>query len=273
LAPETYAPVLLRRRAKNLALLSSGAISYMSKYDINRSTSFTKIMRVNLSRPFTFLVTEPIVLLLAIYISVVYGTLYALFSAFPIVFQTHRGWTAGEGGLAFLGVGAGISLGTATASIQNRIYWKAMDKSADGRAPPEARLHTAMLGGILVPIGLFWFAWTADPPVHWIVPIIAGFPFGQGVCQILQSSTAYLMDAYDLYFASAVAATIVLRSIFAAIFPIIAPTMFGRLGDAWGTSVFAFLGLICAPIPFLFWKYGKLIRSRSKYAYKESDSS
>lgn len=108
-SPRQYAPVLLRRRAKNLALLSSGAISYMSKYDINRSTSFTKIMRVNLSRPFTFLVTEPIVLLLAIYISVVYGTLYALFSAFPIVFQTHRGWTAGEGGLAFLGVGAGIS--------------------------------------------------------------------------------------------------------------------------------------------------------------------
>lgn len=68
-------------------------------------------MRVNLSRPFTFLITEPIVLLLAIYISVVYGTLYALFSAFPIVFETHRGWSAGQGGLAFLGVGAGISLG------------------------------------------------------------------------------------------------------------------------------------------------------------------
>lgn len=61
------------------------------------------------------------------------------------------------------------------------------------------------------------------------------------------------MDAYEVYFASAVAATVVLRSIFAAIFPLIAPAMFGRLGDAWGMSVFAFLGLACAPIPFLFW--------------------
>lgn len=123
-----------------------------------------------------------------------------------------------------------------------------------------------------MPIGLFWFAWyvidirvayrshpsrliarTADPPVHWIVPIIAGFPFGQGVCQILQSSTAYLMDAYEIYFASAIAATIVLRSIFAAVFPVIAPTMFENLGDAWGMSIFAFLGLACTPIPFLFW--------------------
>jgi hypothetical protein len=123
-----------------------------------------------------------------------------------------------------------------------------------------------------VPIGLFWFAWTADPPIPWIVPIIAGFPFGMGVCQILQSSTAYLMDAYELYFASAVAATVVMRSIFAAVFPVIAPTMFGRLGDAWGMSVFAFLGLVCTPIPFLFWKYGKAIRSKSRYAYNESDN-
>ncbi|KAJ3849961.1 MFS general substrate transporter [Lentinula lateritia] len=269
LAPETYAPVLLRRRAKHLMQLSNGTIFYKSKYDIGRSTSFMKIMRVNLSRPFVFMLTEPIVLLFAIYISVVYGTLYALFSAFPIVFETRRGWSAGVGGLAFLGVGAGISVGTATASIQNSIYQKAMDKSPTGRAPPEAMLFA----GILVPIGLFWFAWTADPPVHWIVPIIAGFPFGQGVCQILQSSTAYLMDAYEIYFASAIAATIVLRSVFAAVFPVIAPTMFENLGDAWGMSIFAFLGLACTPIPFLFWKHGKAIRSKSKYAYKESDDS
>ncbi|KAF9066857.1 MFS general substrate transporter [Rhodocollybia butyracea] len=270
-APETYSPVLLRRRARNLMKLSNGMVRYMSKHDISRSTSLIKIMRVNLSRPFTFLVTEPIVLFFAIYISVVYGTLYALFSAFPIVFENHRGWSAGSTGLSYLGLGAGISLGTATASIQNKFYWRAMDKSPNGRAAPEARLHTAMIGGILVPIGLFWVAWTADPPVHWIVPIIGGFPFGMGVCQILQSSTAYLMDAYELYFASAVASTIILRSIFAAVFPVIAPTMFGRLGDAWGMSIFGFLGLACTPIPFLFWKYGKAIRSRSRYAYKESD--
>ncbi|KAJ3760216.1 MFS general substrate transporter [Lentinula raphanica] len=270
-APETYAPVLLRRRANHLMKRSNGTICYMSKYDIGRSTTFMKTMKINLSRPFAFLITEPIVLLFAIYISVVYGTLYALFSAFPIVFETRRGWSAGSGGLAFLGVGAGISVGTATAQVQNTIYRRAMDKSPTGRAAPEARLHTAMMGGVLVPIGLFWFAWTADPPVHWIVPIIAGFPFGQGVCQILQSSTAYLMDAYEIYFASAIAATIVLRSIFAAVFPVIAPTMFNHLGDAWGMSIFAFLGLVCTPIPFLFWNYGEVIRSKSKYAYKETD--
>lgn len=113
-------------------------------------------MGTNLNRPFgqlillsrgivnltpvslVFIVTEPIVSLFAVYISIVYGTLYALFSGFPIIFQRHRGWSAGQGGLAFLGVGFGIILGTATTSIQNKIYWRAMAKSETGRAPPEA---------------------------------------------------------------------------------------------------------------------------------------
>ena len=105
------------------------------------------------------MITEPIVSLFAIYTAIVYGTLYALFSAFPIVFQRHRGWSAGQGGLAFIGVGLGIAMGTLTSSIQNSIYRKAMEKSPTGRAPPEARLHMSMVGAVLVPVGLFWFAW------------------------------------------------------------------------------------------------------------------
>jgi hypothetical protein len=80
---------------------------------------------------------EPIVLFLSIYISILYGTLYALFSGFPIVFERHHHFTSGQCGLAFIGVGIGISLGTASQSIQNRIYWKSMEQSENGRATPE----------------------------------------------------------------------------------------------------------------------------------------
>ncbi|KAG6879951.1 hypothetical protein C0992_008884 [Termitomyces sp. T32_za158] len=216
-----------------------------------------------------FIATEPIVLLLAIYISIMYGTLYALFSAFPIVFQQHRGFTPGQGGLAFLGVGFGITLGIGTQSYQDKLYRKAMDTSITGKAPPEARLHTAMIGGVLIPIGLFAFAWTSSPAIHWIVPILAGIPFGTGVAQILQSLTTYLMDTYPLYFASSIAATIVMRSFCGAAFPLFSPAMFAALGDQWAMSVFAFLSLACTPIPILFHKYGPWIRSKSRVASKE----
>ena len=83
-----------------------------------------------------FLFTEPIVFLLAIYIAIAYATLYAFFAAFPIVFQQHRHFSEGEGGLAFLGIGVGNIAGLSLAPVQNRLYWRAMD-SNDGRTIPE----------------------------------------------------------------------------------------------------------------------------------------
>lgn len=136
---------------------------------------------------------------------------------------------------------------------------------------PCRRLHLAMVGGFLLPISLFWFAWyvqafppnfkarqllshrTSQASVHWIVPVISGVPFGVAIAQILQSLTAYLMDTYTIYAASAIAATVVLRSLFAMAFPLFSPSMFAALGDQWACSVFAFLALACTPMPILFW--------------------
>ncbi|KAJ7684917.1 MFS general substrate transporter [Mycena polygramma] len=273
--PETYAPVLLRRRANKLTRDSNGIVHYVSIHDRVRPKSISQAILTNFSRPFVFLITEPIVLCVALYISIVYGTLYALFAAFPIVFQQHHHFTAAQNGLAFIGIGIGIVLGLGSTPIQNRVYWRAMEMSETGRAAPEARLHQAMVGGVLIPIGLFWFAFSASPSVHWIVPIVGSAFFGMGIAQILQSLTSYLMDAYELYFASAVASTIVLRSVCAAFLPQVVPVMFSRLGDETAMSVFGVLGLVCTPIPFLFWAsllfaYGRWIRSRSSVAFKES---
>ncbi|KAH9853982.1 MFS general substrate transporter [Lenzites betulinus] len=263
--PETFAPVLLRRRAKKLSEASGGKIAYISRFDVGHLQTFKKILRRDLGRPFYFLVTEPIALLMAIYMGIAYATLYAFFAAYPIVFQKHRHFSAGEGGLAFLGIGLGNIIGLSCAPIQNRLYWKAMDKN-DGRTVPEARLYLPMAGGILLPASLFWFAWTSDPPVHWIAPVLAGTPMGFSSAVITQGLTQYLMDAYGTYCASAIATAVVTRSVVACIFPLITPAMYGKLGDAWAGSVFAFFALVCGPVPFLFFRYGSYVRSRSKYA-------
>ncbi|KAF5324914.1 hypothetical protein D9611_004377 [Ephemerocybe angulata] len=272
-APETYAPVLLRRRAQQLSLASKDSDAhFVSLHDRNEPKSLSQVIQKNLSRPFVFIVTEPIVLAAAVYASIMHGTLYALFSGFPIIFQQHRGFTPGQSGLAFVGVGFGIMLGTASQTIQNKIYWRVMEQSESGRAPPEARLHMAILGSFLAPIGLWWFAWTSMPSVHWAVPIVAGIPFGIGIAQILQSLTTYLMDTYTIYFASAISATVVLRSICGAVFPLFCPPLFRAVGDQWAMSFFACFATACVPIPLLFWKYGPWIRDKSIYAYNEKSS-
>lgn len=106
LIPETYPPVLLRKRAKLLSK-ETGKV-YRSRGDVDLGPiSAGHAFKTALSRPWILLVREPIVLLLSIYMAIVYGTLYMMFGAFPIVFQEGRGWNEGVGGLAFLGVAVG----------------------------------------------------------------------------------------------------------------------------------------------------------------------
>ncbi len=38
-----------------------------------------------------------------------------------------------------------------------------------GKPPPEARLLMGCVGGILLPVRLFWFAWTYQPHAQYMV--------------------------------------------------------------------------------------------------------
>jgi hypothetical protein len=113
---------------------------------------------------------EPIVLLFSIYVALLYGILYLLFVAFPIIFQgkysiydsrltylEQRGWGAGIGGLAFVGIGIGTILGVACSPLVDKVYLSEMKKHAGGKSVwPEARLPPTFVGAILMPIALFW---------------------------------------------------------------------------------------------------------------------
>ncbi|RAL08498.1 MFS transporter [Aspergillus homomorphus CBS 101889] len=267
--PETYAPVLLRQRARRLTQLT-GRI-HRSKIELDKgAVSLPRLLRTTLSRPWVLLFREPIVLLFAVYIAIVYGTLYMFFSAFPIVYEEQRGWNPGQGGLAFLGIMGGMVVGVAATIPANRWFTRTQDRSPGGMAPPEARLLQCMPGPLAIPASQFWFAWTDAPAVHWSVSIIATAPFGFGVILIYLGVMNYLIDAYTLYAASVLAANTILRSVFGAVFPLVAPYMYHRLGIHWAPSIPAFLSLLCMPAPFLFYRYGAAIRRRCKYA-AESD--
>jgi MFS family permease len=268
--PETYGPVLLRRRAEALSK-KTGKV-YMSKMDVDQGIiSLGDAFRTALSRPWILLMHEPIVLILSTYMAIVYGTLYMMFAAYPIVYQEGRGWSEGIGGLAFIGVLIGM-IAAVTYSIYpvNPRYQKTVDKLG-GFAPPEARLPSAMLGGICLPIGLFWFAWTNSPTLPWAVSMAAGIPFGFGMVLVFLSIMNYLIDAYTIFAASVIAANSILRSTFGTVFPLFTTQMYARLGIHWASSIPAFLALACVPFPFLFYKYGAAVRKRCKFA-AESES-
>lgn len=265
IVPETYSPVLLRKRAAKLSKITGKV--YMSRADAEQGkVTIGEAFKTALSRPWILLFQEPIVLLLSIYMAIIYGTLYMLFGAFPIVYQQGRGWSSGIGGLAFLGVAVGMLAAVVYSIWDNKRYIKVMQASASGFAPPEARLPPALIGSIAMPIGLFWFAWTNYPNIHWMASIAAGAPFGFGMVLVFLSIMNYLIDAYLIFAASVLAANAVLRSLFGAAFPLFTSYMYADLGIHWASSIPAFLALACVPFPFLFYKYGPAIRARCKYA-------
>lgn len=267
--PETYAPVLLRRRAEKLSRITGKV--YRSKTDIEQGDiSFKASFQLALSRPWILLFREPIVFLLSLYMAIVYGTLYMMFGAFPIVYQEGRGWNQGVGGLAFLGVMIGMLIAVVYSMVDNKRFVRVEEENG-GFAPPEARLHPCLPASVAIPVGLFWFAWTNYPSIHWMASIAAGVPFGFGMVLVFLGIMNYLIDAYTIFAASVLAANSVLRSLFGASFPLFTTYMYHNLGIHWASSIPAFLALACVPFPFLFYKFGPTIRKRCKFA-AESDA-
>lgn len=261
--PETYAPTLLRNRAAQLSKVTGKY--YRAPMDAQKELDIKAVFKTSLSRPWVLLM-EPIVLIMSIYMAIVYGTLYLLFAAYPIVFQQVRGWSPGIGSLPFLGVLVGMMLAVVyTIVYENPRYVKVVDKCG-GRAPAEARLPASMLGAVCLVIGLAWFAATDGPSVHWIVPILAGVPFAFGMVLVFLSIMNYLIDSYVVFAASVLAANSVLRSLMGAAFPLFATPMFRNVGIHWGVAIPGFLALACLPFPFLFYKYGKTIRMKCKWS-------
>lgn len=90
-------------------------------------------------------------------------------------------------------------------------------------------------------------------------------PFGIGFLLIFISLTNYLVDAYDVFAASAVAAATCSRSIFGTVLPFAARPMYQRLGVGWACSLLGFLSAGMCLVPFAFIKYGDRIRAKSPF--------
>ncbi|KAH0037866.1 MFS general substrate transporter, partial [Aureobasidium melanogenum] len=257
---ETYGPTLLRKRAAKLRK-ETGDPRWWSRFD--EKQAFFPLLKVNLSRPFVLMVTEPICIFWDVYVAIVYGTLYLSFVAYPIVFQQQRGWSPGLGGLAFCGIGIGNLLTIVLEPLCRRLINSHKKDPETGDIPPEAMVSVICIAAVSLAAGELWFAWTCTPNVHWIVPIIAGIPFGAGNAGVFIYSNNYLVHSYSVYAASALAGNAVLRSIMGATVPLAGSAMYAALGSNWAGCTLGLIEMACVPIPVVFYFYGKKIRAKS----------
>lgn len=46
------------------------------------------------------------------------------------------------------------------------------------------------------------------------------------------------------------------------------PDMYDDLGARWATSIFAILGAVLTPVPFVFYLYGRRVRERCQFTVR-----
>jgi hypothetical protein len=262
--PETFAPVLLARRARKLRKADPTARIVAPRELENQSLK--QLATVVLTRPLRMLIFEPIVSTTCLYLSLAYTIFYMSFQAFPIIFQDLYGLSPGVTGLAFLPIGAGAVLSLPIFWAYDDILLRAQAKSSSWTKREEfRRLPLACLGGPLFVVSLFWLGFSAREDTTFVAPMLAGVPFGAGFMLIFMALLNYLTDAYEIFAASANAAASTSRSLLATVLPLATVPMFRRLGIPGACSLLGGLSAGMCIIPFVFiWK-GERIRAGSRF--------
>lgn len=214
LLEETYQKTLLQKRAARIRKETGNyAIHHVSEEE---SIELKELVSKHLILPLKLLFGEPIVLLITIYTAFIYGILYLFLEAYPIVFAEVRGIKSTVATLPYIGLIVGVLIGCGIVIAFEPRYNRKLEEN--GNIPvPEQRLLPMMVGAILFPIGLFWFAWTGQyASISWVAPCLSGLLTGAGIMTIFLQALNYLIDAYLMVAASAIAANTFLRSFFGA---------------------------------------------------------
>jgi len=160
---ETNPVVILERKAKKLRK-ETGNQSLRSA--LESPITGRQLLFLSLKRPFKLLFVSPIVLSLSVLMGINYAYLYLCFTTFPIVFQEVYNFSEGISGLAYLGLGIGSMVGLAIiGKYSDPIVVRMTAKY--GVRKPEYRLPLMIFAHLLIPIGLFWYGWSADEHAPW----------------------------------------------------------------------------------------------------------
>ena len=257
---ESYAPAILEARKESYLRTSDSNAKYRLAGQDDRP--FRTKLAHSMMRPLRILFTQPIVLTMAIYQAILFGTTYSLYTNFQSIYSSLYNFNTTQVGLTYLGPGGGFFLAVWFLVPKIDTVYNNLTAKNHGKAKPEFRLPLANIGAVLIPLSLFWFAWTVEYRVHWFVPLLSTVFFGFGQITILNTLQNYYIDSFSKYAASAIAAGAVFRSIVGGLVPLGAPALFEKVGYGWGVSVFAFLSLALSPAPLLFYRFGEGVRER-----------
>ncbi|KAL4983222.1 major facilitator superfamily domain-containing protein [Aspergillus falconensis] len=266
---ETHPKIILERKAARLRA-TTGHLNLRSKLASNSLSTGQVLLRV-LIRPTMLLFRSPILFVMSLYVALVFGVMYLLFTTFPGVFEGQYGFSTAVSGLVYLGLGVALVASMLLFNVLNgRLQAARMKDDGAQEARPEYRLLLMIWFSPFVGLGLIIYGWTAYYRVHWIVPIIGTVFMGFGAFFVIMPSQLYLVDVFGSQAAaSALGANNLLRYISSTFLPLAGPAMYHSLNYGWGNTLLGLLALAFVPGPLLLYRYGERLRAKSVARHAE----
>ncbi|KAG2361256.1 major facilitator superfamily domain-containing protein [Suillus spraguei] len=256
---ESYAPVIWLRREQRYPDLER-AVTIHPAFTMNKWA----YLWMSIKRPIMIMTHSFKCSMLSLYMALIFGIYYMMFTTFPDLFSNVYHFSVGIGGLSYIGLGVGLLSPLYLArEFATRYTYMYLAAKNGGKGKPEMRVPALIFGSLIIPVGLFWYGWSAQARVHFMMPIIGTAILGFGIMTSSLAIQLYLVDTFT-YAASAVAAASMLRFLFGFASPPFGQQMFAALGYGWGNSLLAGLAIVIG-IPFPIWIYyaGERMRARS----------
>ncbi|KAF3021011.1 hypothetical protein E8E14_010968 [Neopestalotiopsis sp. 37M] len=260
---ESYAPVLLR--SKRDRLTKAGATALYTEHDFVDDSALS-MMRTTMIRPIKLLTTQPIVQVMALYQGYIYGNIYILYASIAVLWTTRYDERLDIASLHYLALGLGTAFAAEVATHINDRIFRILTKRNNGKGLPEFRIPIMIPATVVLAMGLFWYGWSAEARLFWLMPDIGVALFAAAAYICTVSNNIYVVDTYGRYSASGLAATSMFRCLAGFVFPLFSPYAYERLGYGWASSILGIIALCIGLTGVIFlWKYGHALRAKSPY--------
>ncbi|KAI3334525.1 major facilitator superfamily domain-containing protein [Ustulina deusta] len=221
-------------------------------------------------RPFRMFITEPIVSVLSALSGFSDALIFMQIQSFGLVFKLWN-FSIIETGLAFIPIGLAYVLAYLLfIPIIRRNRRLRRQHPGCEHAQYESRIWWLLYTAPCLPIGLLIFAWTSDPSVHWITPMVGCVLIGVANYTIYMATIDYMVAAYGPYSASATGGNGFARDFLAGVLTWFASPYYdafrGKFALQIANSVLACISLILVLATFFIYRKGPSMRRRSPFA-------
>jgi MFS family permease len=264
---ETRHHIILRRLAKKARKETGRNLKTQAEIDDVKLHSF---MYESVTRPGKLLFTEPVLMCCTLWSAFAFGTVFFFTQSVEQVFEELYGWSEYQCGYVQGAVVIGEILGWVASLYGSRLFLKSAKRNTEfpGRPIPEARLYVSVFGSFVgISGGMFVYAWTSYPYIHWSAPAVGLGMVGFGIQIVVSAVADYVTDAYadSGKNGSAISAVAAGEDVVAGLLPLATQSMYNTLGFNWASTLLALIALVISFAPVVFILKGRQLREKSPF--------